>query len=241
MKKSNVITVKNAGVCYPLLSSNIKSTVRNLFLPQKTTQHWALRNISFDVGEGETVALVGGNGAGKSTLSRLLAGIYRPDEGEVITKGSSQLLSVGTGLVKSLSGLDNIELLGSYMGIDRKSIKELTPDIIEFSGIGDFIHQPVRVYSSGMRARLAFSIATCLESEILIVDETLSTGDAAFRKKARARISNLMGKSKTVILVSHSESTVKEMATRALFLNGGTIAMDGSPNEIFKEYNKKNQ
>lgn len=239
MKKSKVITVSNAGVCYPLLSTDIKSTVKSLILPQRSAKHWVLRNLSFEISEGETVALVGGNGAGKSTLSRLLAGIYLPDEGEVITRGSSQLLSVGTGLVKSLSGLDNIELLGSYMGIDRKSIKDLTPDIIEFSGIGEFIYQPVRVYSSGMRARLAFSIATCLESEILIVDETLSTGDAAFRKKARARISNLMGKSKTVILVSHSESTVKEMATRALFLNKGTITMDGTPDDVFKEYNKK--
>jgi len=167
-------------------------------------EFWALRHVSFAVERGETVGIIGRNGSGKSTLLRVIAGIYPPDEGKVSIGGEvSTLFSLGTGFNAELSGRDNIYLDGIMMGLTKKQIDEISDAIIEFAELGDFIDMPVRTYSSGMRSRLGFAIAIHCDKDIVLIDEIMGAGDAAFRQKAEAEMNRIMGE-RTVMLVSHT-------------------------------------
>lgn len=198
----------------------------------------AVRGVSFEVYDGEIVGIVGKNGSGKSTLLRAVANIYSPDTGTICTYGHSvSLMSVGVGFSNELSGRDNIYLSGMLMGFSKKRIDEKIDDIIAFADIGEFIEAPVRSYSSGMHSKLAFSITAIMETDIMLVDETLSVGDSRFRKKSSKKMRQLIrDEKKTVLLVSHSDSVLRELCTRLIWLDEGTIRMIGDTGAVLEAY-----
>ncbi|HUX48799.1 MAG TPA: ABC transporter ATP-binding protein [Dehalococcoidia bacterium] len=199
-------------------------------------EFWALRHVSLAVERGETVGIIGRNGSGKSTLLRVIAGIYPPDEGEVSVGGEvSTLFSLGTGFNAELSGRDNIYLDGIMIGLTKEQIDGIIDAIIKFAELGDFIDMPVRTYSSGMRSRLGFAIAMHSDKDIMLIDEIMSAGDAAFRQKAEAEMNRIMGE-RTVILVSHAMGTIERFATRVIWLNRGVVAAMGEPKEVIEQY-----
>jgi len=199
-------------------------------------EFWALRHVSFAVERGETVGIIGRNGSGKSTLLRVIAGVYPPDEGKVSVQGEvSTLFSLGTGFNAELSGRDNIYLDGIMIGMTKTQIDGIIDGIIEFTELGDFIEMPVRTYSSGMRSRLGFAIAMNSDKDIVLIDEIMSAGDAAFRQKAEAEMNRIMGE-KTVLLVSHAMGTIEKFASKVIWLDRGVIAAMGEPKEIIEQY-----
>jgi ABC-type polysaccharide/polyol phosphate transport system ATPase subunit len=203
---------------------------------RQSGEFWALRHVSFAVEQGETVGVIGRNGSGKSTLLRVVAGIYPPDEGNVSVDGEvSTLFGLGTGFNPELSGRDNIYLNGVMMGLTKRQIDEASEAIIEFAELGDFIDMPVRTYSSGMRVRLGFAIAMHSYKDIMLIDEIIGAGDAAFRQKAEAEMERIMGE-RTVVLVSHSMPTVERFASRVIWLNKGVIAATGETKEVIDQY-----
>jgi teichoic acid transport system ATP-binding protein len=203
---------------------------------QSPDEFWALRHVSFMVERGETVGIIGRNGSGKSTLLRVIAGVYPPDEGKVSVDGEvSTLFSLGTGFNPELSGRDNIYLDGIMIGLTRKKIDGIIDDIIEFAELGDFIEMPVRNYSSGMRARLGFAIAMHTDKDIVLIDEIMGAGDAAFGQKADAEMSRIIGE-KTVILVSHNMGTIEKFANKVIWLDRGVMAAMGEPKEVIEQY-----
>lgn len=237
------ISLKGAGVRYNMRlrrkRSIRKSVTRTSRLDVKG-YFWALRDISLDIHEGETVAVVGANGAGKSTLLLMLAGILEPDEGSIAVYGSiSTLLHIGAGFDDELNAEENILLVGAFLGIPASIMRQRIPAILDFAGIGDFANSEVRTYSSGMRARLGFSVATAVKPDVLLVDEVLSTGDASFKEKARARILDLMGKARAVVYVTHDLESAASFCTRAIELEGGRVIADGPAKTVIDAYQKK--
>ncbi len=203
---------------------------------QPSSEFWALRHVSFVVESGETVGIIGRNGSGKSTLLRVIAGIYPPDEGSVAVEGEvSTLFGLGTGFNGELSGRDNIYLNGVMIGLTKSKIDGIVDDIIGFAELGDFIDMPVRTYSSGMRARLGFAIAMHSDKDIVLIDEIMGVGDAAFRQKAEVEMNRIMGE-RTVILVSHSMPAIERFATKVIWLNKGVMAAVGEPEEVIDQY-----
>lgn len=197
----------------------------------------ALDGVSFSVDEGEVLGIVGANGSGKTTLCKVLAGVLRPDGGEVhVAGGVTALLTVGTGLNHQLSGRDNVYLTGLLLGMPKRRIRSVFDDILAFAELGQVVEEPVKHYSHGMRARLAFSAMTAGEPDTLIIDEALSVGDAAFSAKAAARIRELIARARVVIVVTHRLAFVESVCTRALWLSGGRVAFDGSPEETVQKY-----
>ncbi len=197
----------------------------------------ALENISFTVNKGETLGLVGRNGAGKSTLLKVISGILKPTEGSVATQGNVvPMLELGSGFDFDLTGRENIFLNGAILGYSEEFLKDKYEEILAFSELGEFIHSPIRNYSSGMLARLAFSVATMVHPDILIVDEILSVGDAQFQEKSRRRMLELMGGGTTVLFVSHSLDQIREMCSRVLWLEQGHMKMLGSAEEVCDGY-----
>ncbi len=200
---------------------------------------WALKDVSFTVYDKEIVGIIGPNGAGKSTLCRALCGIYRGDRGGVRINGEvAALLSFGTGFNNQLSGHDNIYLNGMMLGIPKKQIRRVEDEIVEFSGLQEFIHKPVKHYSKGMKSRLGFSIASMLKPDVFIVDEALSAGDIAFQQKATYRMQEMLEEARAVVIVTHSMKIVKKACTRALFLKEGNLVFDGDPKQAVKLYKK---
>ena len=198
---------------------------------------WALRDVSFDVADGETVALIGRNGAGKSTLLKLISRITAPTCGRIRINGRlASLLEVGTGFHSELTGRDNVYLSGTIMGMSRREIRSKFDDIVDFSGIPQFIDTPVKRYSSGMLVRLAFSVAAHLEPEILILDEVLAVGDQQFHNQCFDRIKQLVQDGRTIILVSHNMSYVRRLSGRALWLQKGEVVEFGPTNEVVNRY-----
>ncbi|HBC93041.1 MAG TPA: teichoic acid ABC transporter ATP-binding protein, partial [Pelotomaculum sp.] len=192
---------------------------------------------NFTVHEGDIVGIIGPNGAGKSTLCRVLSGILKADKGEVFVEGEvTALLSFGTGFNMQLTGRDNVYLNGMMLGIPKKKLLGLYEDIMEFSGLGKFMDQPVKNYSNGMKSRLGFSVAAMIKPDLFIIDEALSVGDASFFEKASAKIQELIGKAKAVIVVTHNMSFVEKVCTRALWLGDGIIKFDGDPKEAVIQY-----
>ena len=203
----------------------------------KYEEFWALKNVSFEVERGEVVGIIGHNGAGKSTLLKVISGILKPTGGELEVHGNVvPMLELGSGFDHDLTGRENIFLNGSILGYSEKYLKEKYEQIVEFSELGKFIDVPIRNYSSGMLMRLAFSIATVVQPEILIVDEILAVGDAAFQEKSKARMLELMSGGTTVLFVSHSLEQIREMCDRVIWLEHGQIKAIGATKEMCDAY-----
>lgn len=199
----------------------------------------AIKNMNLEIGEGERVTIIGHNGAGKSTFLKIVSGIYPPTSGELKVDGRiSSMFELATGFQMEQSGLDNIYLRGLMLGEKPKQIKEKMREIAEFSELGDFLNMPVKYYSSGMFVRLAFSVSTAIKPEILLLDEIVGAGDAAFIAKANRRMKELMISSRIMVLVTHSMKDAIELGNRCIWLERGKIIMDGSPEKVTKEYLK---
>lgn len=198
---------------------------------------WALRGINLTLNPGDVLGIVGRNGSGKTTLLKTLAGILGADRGRVVVRGKvGCLLSFGVGFNPSLSGRENIYLNGSILGLSRKSIDERFDQIVDFSELGDFINAPVRTYSAGMKGRLGFSIAIHIDPDVLLLDEVLGVGDAAFRDKAGTILDRLKSENKTIVIASHSLPLVREVCNRAIWLDEGQVRLEGDPTEVTKAY-----
>ena len=210
---------------------------------QQVGRHfWALRHVDFQIGRGESLGILGSNGAGKSTLLLALAGILAPDEGSVTLSGRvSSLLTLGAGFEMEISGRENIFLIGGFMGIRHRAMQGLTPSIIEFADIGAFIDAHVRTYSTGMRARLGFAIATAIAPDILLLDEVLGTGDEEFRGRSRQRIREMVARAKAIVLVTHDLTTVTEFCNRALLMEFGQVVYAGTPQDTVGFYKERIQ
>jgi lipopolysaccharide transport system ATP-binding protein len=220
------IKLRNVGVSY-----KIRST---LF---KTSKYWALKDVSFDLYHGETLGVVGRNGVGKSTLLRLLAGIISPDKGEVINEGvTSSLLSLQVGFIPHLTGRENAILSGMMLGLSKAKILSLMDDICDYCDIGDFFDQPVRGYSSGMRARLGFSVAYYSEPDVLLIDEVLGVGDADFKIKSSEALKKRIMSDETVVIVSHNVNTLRELCDRVIWIENGIKCMEGSASNVLDEF-----
>jgi ABC-2 type transport system ATP-binding protein len=230
------IEVEDLGVQYDL-RFNRKTTLRqsfaNVVSRRPPPRFWALREVNISLVRGESLGVIGPNGAGKSTLLQVLAGIMRPTEGRVDVRGSiSGLLGLGAAFDNELSGIENILLGGAFLGVEDAIIRELLPSIVEFADIGQFIDAPIKTYSAGMRARLGFALATSINPDILLLDEVLATGDAAFREKSKARVIELVKSAKAVVLVTHDMDWVVEYCNRAILLEKGHLIKEGSPDEV---------
>lgn len=211
------------------------------FLTRKLsfTKFWALKDVSFKVEKGDRVGVLGFNGAGKSTLLKTIAGVLKPTTGNVKVSGViAPLLELGAGFDMNYSGAENIYLYGATMGFSRKFIEEKYDEIVEFSELGEFINAPLKSYSSGMRSRLGFSIATAVKPDVLILDEVLSVGDAAFREKSEQRVLDMMSEGVTVLFVSHSTESIKRICNKAIILTKGQLVAEGEVNEVCEMYNE---
>ncbi len=220
---------------------NIKEYVIK-FLKRKIrfTEFWALTDVSFEVKEGERIGILGFNGAGKSTLLKVIAGVLKPTKGSVKVNGViAPLLELGAGFDMNYSGSENIYLYGATMGYSRKYIEERYQQIVDFAELGEFIDVPVKNYSSGMRARLGFAIATAVDPQVLILDEVLSVGDAKFKKKSEAKIMSMFDKGVTVLFVSHNTAQVRRLCTKAVLLEKGRVIASGTADEVCDIYDSK--
>lgn len=198
---------------------------------------YALKNVTFTIRDGETVGVIGRNGAGKSTLLSLVAGLSYPDEGKVTVQGRvAALLELGSGFHGDLTGRENIFLNASLLGLSRQKAESRYEEIVEFSGVRDFIEEPLRTYSSGMMMRLAFSVAIHVEPAFLIIDEVLAVGDASFQARCTEKIVELKNAGKGLLIVSHAGSTVQKLCDRAIWLEHGELAMDGATEEVIAAY-----
>jgi lipopolysaccharide transport system ATP-binding protein len=210
--------------------------------PLKKKYHkdfYALSDVSFEIKKGETVGIIGKNGAGKSTLLKIITGVLTPSSGHVHVNGRiASLLELGAGFNPEYTGIENIYLQGTLMGYSHAEMQAKVDEILAFADIGDFVHQPVKMYSSGMFARLAFAVAINVDPDILIVDEALSVGDAAFQRKCFARMEVIRIKGTTIVFVSHSEGQIVELCNRAIFVHGGEIILDGEPKRVTGLYSK---
>ncbi|CAB4572986.1 MAG: ABC transporter ATP-binding protein [Actinomycetes bacterium] len=234
------ISVKDIGVSFRR-NRKRNFSIREMLLQQKNTSpkgdFWALRNINFEINAGEAVGLMGANGQGKSTLLRLIAGVLLPDEGSVTVNGGvAPLIELTGGLKSDLTARDNIALVAGLHGLSRSEVRKRFDSIVEFAEIGDFLDTPVRHFSSGMKIRLGFSIVTSIDEPIILVDEALAVGDAAFKEKCYIRMKDLLNQGKTLFLVSHKEKDLKEFCTRGLYLKNGTLAVDGTLSQALNAY-----
>ncbi len=233
--KKDIIEVKDLWVSYPEHSDN---PMKQLFSKNKK-QFWALKGLDFTVKKGEVLGIIGRNGSGKSTLLKLMSGLIEPDKGNYHVVGKRpMLLSLGAGFQPELSGIENIYLNALLLGNRKKKIDDNLEAIIEFSELDDFIYKPVRTYSSGMRARLAFSTAIMLDPEILLIDEVLGVGDSAFQKKCKDAILEKIQQDRTVILVTHSSGLVKQICDRVVWIHRGEQKAVGDTKEIVEQYDE---
>jgi ABC-2 type transport system ATP-binding protein len=232
------IRTENLGVRYNLnftKKTKLRTTFANLLDPRRRNagHFWALRGVDLTIRRGEAVGIVGANGSGKSTMLLALAGILQPSEGVVEVSGHvSTLLSVNAGFDNELTGRENIALAGALMGIDEDVMAEITPGIVKFANIGAFINAPIKTYSSGMRARVGFAVATSVDPDILLLDEVLQTGDNKFKQKSRRRIAGVLQTAKVVVMVTHDMSWITAFCNRAILMDKGRIIADGDPEEI---------
>ena len=240
MKPGNAIEVKDLKITYKCVKS--LSMRKSLFHLRKSKLevYEALRGISFEVKKGEIMGIVGKNGSGKSTLLRAIAGIFSADSGSIeLESDSVSLLSIGVGFQKKLSGRENIILSGMLLGFSEQEVRDKMDEIIEFANLGKFIDMPVKTYSSGMYSKLAFSITAVLETDIMLIDEVLSVGDAKFKKKSYKKMQELiMDENRTVVIVSHSTETLEKLCTSLLWLHEGEIKMQGDTKTVLDAYNE---
>lgn len=238
--------IKFEGVSKTFLRSGSRmllgSLIRSRLRPSSTgsDRFHALRDVSFEIRQGETVGVIGANGAGKSTLLSLVAGISYPDEGRVTVDGRvAALLELGSGFHGELTGTENVFLNAALLGLTRQMTLDRYREIVDFSGIEEFIGQPLRTYSSGMIMRLAFAVAVHVDPAFLIIDEVLAVGDSAFQEKCRRRIQHLRSEGKGLLCVSHAGSTIQELCDRALWLDHGRLKMDGPAAQVVAAYEGK--
>jgi ABC-type polysaccharide/polyol phosphate transport system ATPase subunit len=236
-----MIKIEDVSMRFKMAPDRIKSIkeyVMAIFKGKvKSEDFWAVKNVSFEVEKGEVFGIIGRNGAGKSTLLKIISGILKPTLGRVSLQGNIvPMLELGSGFDYDLTGRENIYLNGAILGYTKEFLDERYSRIVEFSELNEFIEVPIRNYSSGMLMRLAFSIATVVEPEILIVDEILAVGDEAFQKKSKKRMLELMGGGTTVLLVSHSIEQIREMCSKVVWLENGQIKMIGKAEDICDAY-----
>ncbi|MFL6198298.1 MAG: ABC transporter ATP-binding protein [Thermoanaerobaculia bacterium] len=235
------IRLDNVSLCYRLAKQRIPSIKEYAIHWMKGAlayeKLWALRDVDLTVREGETVGIVGRNGAGKSTLLKVISRVLKPSQGKIDVRGMvSPILELGTGFDHELTGLENIYLNALLLGRTRREIQEKLEEIVDFSGLGDFIRSPIRNYSSGMLARLGFSVATAWLPEILILDEILTVGDAAFTEKCEKKMRTFHEAGITILVVSHSEKVVRDTCTRCVWLDAGQLRADGGTAEVLNLY-----
>lgn len=217
---------------------SFRDSLLNTFKINKKETFWALKDISFNVGEGETIGIIGKNGAGKSTLLKVLSRITPPTDGLITCRGRiASLLEVGTGFHSELSGRENVLMNGSILGMKRHEIRRNFDDIVDFAGVSQFIDTPIKHYSSGMQLRLAFAVAAFLENEILIVDEVLAVGDSEFQKKCMGKMNDISKSGRTILFVSHNMSAVSQLCSRGIVLNQGKLIYDSPIQEAIEFYN----
>lgn len=235
------LELKNVSIKFNLSKEKVDSlkvyVIKLLKRELKYNEFWALKDISFSLEKGDRLGVLGLNGAGKSTLMKVVAGVYKPTEGEVIRKGKiAPLIELGAGFNMEYTGRENIFLYGSVLGYSKAFLKEKYDEIVEFSELGEFIDVPMKNYSSGMRSRLGFAIATIVCPDILILDEVLSVGDAKFRKKSEAKIMKMFDEGVTVLFVSHSVAQVERLCNKAILLEKGRIIAQGDVLDVTKIY-----
>ena len=241
--KDNAIELSSVTLDFPVKggAKYLKEQITGRFRKNKgKTTFRALESVDLEIQQGQILGIVGPNGAGKSTILRIMAGIYHPDQGTVRTRGRCVLLAgIGTGFQSNLSGRENIRLNGSIMGLNHSELAAKMDDIIAFSEIEAHIDQPIRTYSMGMKARLGFAIAAHLEPEILLIDEVMAVGDAAFQKKCKERIREMVSGDTTVVIVSHNMNTVKTFCDRAICIHEGVMHTSGQGvQEAIKAYHR---
>jgi ABC-type polysaccharide/polyol phosphate transport system ATPase subunit len=239
------IEVKNVSISFPVVRfrpQGIKEALVSTFWRRRRTgddTFLALKNVSLEVKKHEVLGIIGANGSGKSTLLKLIAGIYAPDSGEVIARGRmSSLLDLGAGFREELTGLENIRLNGAILGFSPKEMAERTGEIVAFSGLSDFIDQPLRTYSSGMKLRLGFAVASAIKPEILLIDEVLAVGDEEFRQRSMARIDEMVKNETTVVIVSHNVVELNRLCSRIILLSHGEKLEDGEPKVTLHRYHE---
>ncbi len=241
MGKNTVIEIRDFSKKYRLYKKKSHRARESLFpfLGKLHTEFYALKNISLTVDKSEIVGVLGRNGSGKSTLMKSVAGIITPTSGKITVNGNVvPLLELGSGFHPQFTGRENIYFYASLIGIEKKKIEDKIGEIIEFADIGPFIDQEFRTYSSGMKARLAFSVSVSIDPDILILDEVLSVGDAIFRKKSYDKITSFFEAGKTILYVSHSLDSVIKLCNRAIILDRGELILDGQPDFAVEQYNR---
>lgn len=236
-----VVKVEDVGMQYNLQKEKIDNlkeyVIKFLKRELKFRKFWALRHISFEIERGDKLGIIGLNGAGKSTLLKIISGVIKPTEGYVKMSGNIvPLLELGSGFDQEYTGRENIFLKGALLGYSKDFMKEKMNEIIEFSELADFIDVPLKNYSTGMAARLAFSIATVVEPEIMILDEVLAVGDAKFREKSEERMKSLLGETTTVLFVSHMLLSVRQLCNKVIWLENGNLVMKGPVDEVCDKY-----
>lgn len=236
-----MIKVENLSLCYRMPAERVSGLkefiVAALRGKMSYREFWALKNVSFELAKGEVLGIIGHNGAGKSTLLKVLSGILKPTKGTVTVDGSIvPMLELGSGFDNELTGRENIFLNGAILGYSEEYLREKYDEIVAFSELGEFIEMPLRSYSTGMVMRLAFSIATVVKPDVMIVDEILAVGDATFQKKSEARMRELMGGGTTVLLVSHSIRQIRELCTKVIWVEHGNVVMNGPTKDICNTY-----
>ena len=226
MSGNTIIELKNVGVCYTRKAGYMRHA-----------KFWALHDVSFDLRHGETLGVIGRNGAGKSTLLRLLAGILAPDTGEVVRRTDRiSLLALQAGFIPYLSGRENAILSGIMLGLSRQEVEARMDDIVKFAELGDFIDEPLRTYSSGMRVRLGFTVAFQADPDVLLIDEVLGVGDASFKEKSSAAMREKISSDKTVVIVTHQAETVLELCDRVVWVEKGVTVEMGEPAAVVQRY-----
>ncbi len=232
------VNIENVTKEYRIYRNN-KERLKDVLLPfHKNKTFYALDNLSFKAYEGDVIGLVGINGSGKSTLSNMIGGSLSPTDGGIKRDGDVSVIAISAGLNGQLTGIENIEFKMLCMGFTRKQIKELTPEVIEFSELGEFIYQPVKKYSSGMRAKLGFSINITTNPDILVIDEALSVGDQTFAQKCLDKIFEYKEQGKTIFFVSHNMKQVREFCTKIAWIEAGKLKQFGELDEVLPEYEK---
>lgn len=239
MSSNNAITVKGVGKLFRKQHQRtFKEFLPALFGGRPTSEtFWALKDISFEVGQGETIGIIGPNGSGKSTLLKLLAGVSQPTEGEIKISGRiAPLIELGAGFHPELTGRENVYLNGVILGLKRAEVEAKFKEIVDFAELWEFIDQPVKHYSSGMYLRLAFAVAVHTDPEILLIDEILAVGDASFREKCMTKIKEFQKLGKTLIIVSHEFSTIRQLSNRVLLFDKSQLLAIGKADKIISQF-----
>ena len=241
MQKNLAICVKDLGMRFNLSQERVDNLkefiIKFLRRDLKFNEFWALKDVSFKIKKGETLGVLGLNGSGKSTLLKVVSGVLKPSAGSIETSGViAPLLELGAGFSPEYTGRENIYLYGAVLGFTKEFLDEKIDEIVDFSGLGEFIEVPIKNYSSGMKARLGFSIATVVEPDILILDEVLSVGDKKFRRKSENKIMSMFDRGVTVLFVSHSLEQVVRLCDRAIILDSGRLVAEGPVEQVARIY-----